>query len=148
MVPARLGSIRAVRVSCQAARDSIWVTLPGLAPLIAIRRGFIASGISRCRSMISRPFSKQAPLTSTWSASVNWRLKLRAEMPRCRKVLPSLSFFRPSRVRTFCSTVSSTSSGLNPASATEIWKLFSSRRSIVGGIALLAHALGGFGEVE
>jgi hypothetical protein len=46
--------------------------------------------------MISKPFSKRAPLTSTWSASVNWRLKLRAEMPRCRKVLPSFSLLRPS----------------------------------------------------
>ena len=68
-------------VSGQAALDSIWVTLLGAAPLIAIRRGFIASGISRCRSMTNRPFSTRAPLTSTWSASVNWRLKLRAEMP-------------------------------------------------------------------
>ena len=36
--------------------------------VIAIRRGFIASGISRWRLMISRPFSNRAPLTSTWSA--------------------------------------------------------------------------------
>ena len=28
-------------------------------------------GNSRCSSMTSRPFSKRAPLTSTWSASVN-----------------------------------------------------------------------------
>src|ERR1700742_559268 len=63
--PARLRSIRAVRVSGQAALDSIWVTLLGVAPLIAMRRGFIASGISRCRSMMSRPFSNRAPLTST-----------------------------------------------------------------------------------
>src|ERR1700748_3869079 len=53
--PARLRSIRAVPVSGQAA-FSIWVTLLGVAPLIAIRRGFIASGISRCRSMSRRPF--------------------------------------------------------------------------------------------
>src|ERR1700740_3185289 len=64
--PARLRSIRAVRVSGQAALDSIWVTLLGVAPLIAIRRGFIASGISRCRSMSRRPFSKRAPLNSAW----------------------------------------------------------------------------------
>ena len=37
-------------------------------------------------------------------------MKLCAEMPRCRKVLPSFSLFRPSSVSTFCSTVSSTSS--------------------------------------
>jgi hypothetical protein len=46
--------------SIQAALASIWLTLPGAAPLIAMRRGFIASGISRCRSMISRPFSNRA----------------------------------------------------------------------------------------
>jgi hypothetical protein len=63
-----------------------------------MRRGFIASRMSRSRSITSRPFSKGAPLTSTWSASVNWRLKLRAEMPRCRKVFPSFSLFRPSSV--------------------------------------------------
>jgi hypothetical protein len=55
----------------QAALPSIWVKWLGLAPLMAIRRGFIASGISRCRSIISKPFSNRAPLTSTWSASVN-----------------------------------------------------------------------------
>jgi hypothetical protein len=32
-------------VRVQAALDSIWVTLPGAAPLMAIWRGFIASGI-------------------------------------------------------------------------------------------------------
>jgi hypothetical protein len=35
---------------------------------------------------------------------LNWRLKLRAEMPRCRKIFSSFSLFRPSSVRTFCST--------------------------------------------
>ena len=37
--------------SVQAALASIWVTLLGLAPLIWMRRGFMASGISRCRSI-------------------------------------------------------------------------------------------------
>jgi hypothetical protein len=45
--------------------------------------------------------------------------------------LTSFSLFRPSSVSTFCSTVSSTSSGLKPASAIEIWKRFSSRRSML-----------------
>src|ERR1700760_3739553 len=64
---ARAASIDLGRaVSGQAALDSIWVTLLGVAPPIAMRRGFFASGISRCRSTTSRPFSKLAPLTSTW----------------------------------------------------------------------------------
>src|SRR6201996_8072065 len=42
----------AVRVFGQAALDSIWVTLLGVEPPIAMRRGFFASGISRCRSTI------------------------------------------------------------------------------------------------
>jgi hypothetical protein len=50
-----------------------------------MRRGFMASRLSRTRSTIRRPFSKRAPLTSTWSVSVNWRLNDRAEIPRCRK---------------------------------------------------------------
>jgi hypothetical protein len=45
----------------------------------------------------------------------------------------SLSAFFPSRVRTFSSAVSVTSSGVKPASATEIWKRFSSSRSILYG---------------
>lgn len=52
-------------VSSQAALDSIWVTLLKAASLISMRRGFIVSGISRCRSITSTPFSKRAPLTST-----------------------------------------------------------------------------------
>ena len=39
-----------------------------------MRRCFMASRLSRTRLTIRRPFSKRAPLTSTWSASVNWRL--------------------------------------------------------------------------
>ena len=35
------------------------------APLTAMRRGFIASGTSRTRSIFSRPSSKEAPLTCT-----------------------------------------------------------------------------------
>jgi hypothetical protein len=37
--------------------------------VIGIARGFIASGISRTRSMCRSPFSRLAPLTCTWSAS-------------------------------------------------------------------------------
>jgi len=37
--------------------------------LIEIRRGFIASGISRTRSMLNSPFSRLAPTTFTCSAS-------------------------------------------------------------------------------
>jgi hypothetical protein len=44
----------------QAALDSIWCTLAGTAPLMAIRRGFMASGISRTSSIFSRPLSKDA----------------------------------------------------------------------------------------
>ena len=42
--------------------------------LIGIRRGFIAFGISRTSSMVSKPLSKDAPLTCTQSARLNWRL--------------------------------------------------------------------------
>ena len=44
--PARPMILRA-DVSGQAALDSIWVTLASVAPPIAMRRGFLASGISR-----------------------------------------------------------------------------------------------------
>ena len=47
----------------QAALDSIWCTLDCDAPLMAIRRGFMASGISRTSSIFSRPLSKDASLT-------------------------------------------------------------------------------------
>lgn len=46
----RAAEIDPAAVSGQAALDSIWVTLPGAVPPIAMRRGFFASGISRCRS--------------------------------------------------------------------------------------------------
>ena len=49
----------------QAALDSIWCTLDCGAPLMAIRRGFMASGISRTSSIFSRPLSKDASLTWT-----------------------------------------------------------------------------------
>jgi hypothetical protein len=50
----------------QAALASIWWTLSALdAPLMAIRRGFMASGISRTSSILSKPLSKLAPLTWT-----------------------------------------------------------------------------------
>ena len=49
----------------QAALDSIWCTLACAAPLMAIRRGFMASGISRTSSIFSRPLSKDASLTWT-----------------------------------------------------------------------------------
>ena len=53
-----------------------------LPPPIAILRGFIASGISRTRSIWSRPLSRLAPVTSTWSASWKRRSKAREAMPR------------------------------------------------------------------
>ena len=63
----------------QAALASICFAF---APPIEILRGFIASGISRTSSMWSRPFSRLAPVTSTWSASWKRRSKARAAMPR------------------------------------------------------------------
>ena len=67
--------------------------LLALSVLVAIGmvRGFIASGSSRTRSTCSKPFSRSAPFTTTWSASWNLRSKLRAAMPRCRKVVCSCS---------------------------------------------------------
>ena len=49
----------------QAALVSICWTLDAGEPLIAIRRGFIASGISRTSSICSKPLSNAAPLTWT-----------------------------------------------------------------------------------
>ena len=58
------------------------LTLDGLgAGLIAMVRGFWASGTSRTRSMCSNPFSLIAPVTTTWSASWNRRSKARAAIP-------------------------------------------------------------------
>jgi hypothetical protein len=48
-----------------------------------------------------------------------------------RRVARTVPVLRRSRVRTFCSIVIATSSGVNPASATEIWKRFSWSRSIL-----------------
>jgi hypothetical protein len=48
----------------QAAMASIWWTFSAVdAPLMAIRRGFMASGISRTSSILSKPLSKVAPFT-------------------------------------------------------------------------------------
>jgi hypothetical protein len=48
---------------------------------MGIARAFIASGSSRTRSTCSRPFSRLASLTSTYSASWKARSKLRAAIP-------------------------------------------------------------------
>jgi hypothetical protein len=69
------------RLSSYAALGSSCSTLDALGVLIAIRRGFIASGISRTNSTWSRPLSNRAPLTSTYSAKLNCRLNGRAGMP-------------------------------------------------------------------
>ena len=69
------------RAESQAA---IWVGVASrslLGLVIGIVRGFIASGISRTRSTWRSPFSRLAPLTSTWSASWKLRSKVRAAMP-------------------------------------------------------------------
>ena len=50
-------------------------------PPIGIRRGFLASGISRTRSTCNNPFSRLAPRTCTPSASWKRRSKERAAMP-------------------------------------------------------------------
>ena len=49
--------------------------------LIAIRRGFIASGISRISSIFRSPSAQEAPLTCMWSARLNTRRNGRAEIP-------------------------------------------------------------------
>ena len=49
----------------QAALASSLRGLAGVAPLMAICRGFMASGISRSSSILSRPLSKVASLTWT-----------------------------------------------------------------------------------
>jgi hypothetical protein len=48
---------------------------------MGIARAFIASGSSRTRLTCSRPFSRLASLTSTYSASWKVRSKLRAAIP-------------------------------------------------------------------
>ena len=50
--------------------------------LMAMVRGFMASGMLRTRSTWSRPFSSVAPFTSTWSASWKRRSKAREAIPR------------------------------------------------------------------
>ena len=62
---------------CYAAR----LAATTFAPPIGIWRGFCASGISRTRSTCRRPFSSDAPVTWTWSASWKRRSKARAAMP-------------------------------------------------------------------
>jgi hypothetical protein len=46
-----------------------------------MRRGFMASGTSRTRSTLSRPFSNEALFTCTYSARLKTRRNGRAEMP-------------------------------------------------------------------
>ena len=88
------------QAAVQAALASICWTLLAGAPVMAIRRGFMASGICRTSSIFKRPLSKAAPLTSTWSARLNWRLKLRVEMPRYRNSRSAFSALLPSMVTT------------------------------------------------
>lgn len=52
-----------------------------------MRRGFMASGISRTSSIRSKPLSKPAVFTCTWSARLNCRLKGRAEIPSRSKAV-------------------------------------------------------------
>ena len=55
------------QVALNSGGDSSIVCLgsPAEPDAIAIRRGFITSGISRTSSIVSSPFVKDAPLTST-----------------------------------------------------------------------------------
>ena len=59
-----------------------WMVRLSWTALIAMRRGFIASGTLRTSSISRRPSTKLALFTSTWSARLKVRLKGRAEMPR------------------------------------------------------------------
>src|SRR5215212_11653552 len=62
---AATGGVAFENAAGQAALVSISRTLESDDPLIAIRRGFIASGISRISSIFNMPLSNAAPLTWT-----------------------------------------------------------------------------------
>jgi len=79
--PRHLGRSQIARSDLQAASLVDWTSRTLLELAIGIARGFIASGISRTRSMCKSPFSRLAPLTCTWSASWKLRSKFRAAMP-------------------------------------------------------------------
>ncbi len=63
------------RPEIQAAFFTFLTTLPSTRSpeAISIRRGFSASGTSRCSSIFSMPFTWLAPDTRTWSARWNRR---------------------------------------------------------------------------
>jgi hypothetical protein len=67
--------------SLRAASRSIRWTSDAARLSIGIRRGFMASGISRTNSTWSRPLSNRAPSTRTWAARTNCRLNGRDEIP-------------------------------------------------------------------
>ena len=71
----------------------------GLPPAIWIRRGFIASGTSRTRSMINSPSWNETCFTWTSSARLNTRRNGRAAMPWYRNSPAALSGFLPSILR-------------------------------------------------
>src|SRR5690606_26696129 len=99
------------RGSPQAACFPASIRPVAVPPLpISIRRGFISSGISRLRSIVSRPFSRTAPVTFTWSANWKRRWKVRPAMPRCRYSPVSSSALWPLTMSTFCSWVIDSSS--------------------------------------
>jgi hypothetical protein len=52
-------------IGAYAALPSSCCAFPAGAPVMAIRRGFIASGISRSNSIVSKPLSKLALFTCT-----------------------------------------------------------------------------------
>ena len=63
---------------------TVWSSMDLVPPEIAMVRGFLDSGSSRLSSTWSRPFSSEAPVTSTYSASWKRSSKARSAMPRCR----------------------------------------------------------------
>ncbi len=67
--------------SGHAASAALWSSTLSLRSPIWIFRGFIASGISRTSVSSNSPSCRSAPVTSTWSASVNFRSKDRFAIP-------------------------------------------------------------------
>ena len=89
----RTGMLRGLARLAVRARSAWRCPAPGpsaRSPVaISMRRGFSASGTSRTRSTVSRPFSRFAPVTFTWSARLKVCLKARVAIPRCRNCFSS-----------------------------------------------------------
>jgi hypothetical protein len=104
----------------QAALASSFCTLSAATPLIAIRRGFMASGISRTSSSLEQAVVKRGALDLHIIRKVELALEVARRDAAVTGIPLGLVGLLPSIVTTFCSAVIAMSCGAKPATASEI----------------------------